>query len=61
MLGESNLPTGLHRKIRYPHPVWCTAWARWDTLVGREVLIARTRAAGELDNQALTHEVGAIY
>jgi hypothetical protein len=60
MRGESNLPAGLHRKIRYPHPVWGATGARGNTLVRREVLIASAGSAGKLDNEAFTHEVGAI-
>jgi hypothetical protein len=60
MIGESNLPAGLHRKICYPHPVWSATWAWGNTLMRREVLVAGARSAGELDNQALTHEVGAV-
>jgi hypothetical protein len=56
----SNLPAGLYRKVAYSHPEGSTsrAWSR--TLVGNKVLIA-TGAAGELDNQALAHEVRAIF
>ena len=60
MLGESNLPAGLHRKICYSHPIRSTTRARRDTLVGREVLIAGTGSAGELNDKALTHEVSTI-
>jgi hypothetical protein len=61
MIGESNLPAGLYRKIADSHPVWRTPRTRRDTLVGSEVLVAGARAAGELDNEALAHEVGTIY
>jgi hypothetical protein len=61
MRGEANLPAGLHGKIRYPHPVRSTAGTRRNTLIRREVLIACARSAGELDDEALTHEVGTIY
>jgi hypothetical protein len=60
MLGESNLPAGLHRKICYPHPVRSTTWSRRNTLVGREVLVAGAGSAGELNDEALTHEVSTI-
>jgi 2-hydroxychromene-2-carboxylate isomerase len=60
MRGESNLPAGLHGKVCYSHPVWSATWARGYALVGREVLIAGAGSAGELDDQALTHEIGAI-
>jgi hypothetical protein len=60
MLGESNLPAGLHRKICYPHPVWSATRARGNTLVRRKILVAGAGSAGKLDNEAFTHEVGAI-
>jgi hypothetical protein len=60
MIGESDLPAGLHRKIAYSHPERRTPGTRRDTLVGSEVLVAGTRAAGELDDEALAHEVGTI-
>jgi hypothetical protein len=60
MRGEANLPAGLHGKIRNPHPVGSTAGTRRNTLVRRKVLVARARSASELDNETLTHEVGAI-
>jgi hypothetical protein len=60
MLGESNLPAGLHRKICYPHPVWSATWTRRNALMGREVLVAGAGSAGKLDDEALTHEVRAI-
>jgi hypothetical protein len=61
MLGESNLPAGLYRKVCYPHPVRSATRAWGNTLVGSEILVAGAGAAGKLDDQALTHEVGAIY
>jgi hypothetical protein len=61
MCGEANLPAGLYRKVCYPHPVRSAPGTRGNTLVRREVLVAGTRAAGELDDQALAHEVRAIY
>ena len=59
-IGESNLPAGLHRKIANPHPKRSTARARRGALVGSKVLIA-TGSACELDDEALTHEVGTIW
>jgi hypothetical protein len=61
MIGESDLPAGLHRKICYSHPVWCAPGTRRNTLVGSEVLVTGTRAASELDDEALAHEVGTIF
>lgn len=58
-VGGANLPAGLHRKIGDPHPERSATWAGCRTLMGDKVLIA-AGTAGELDNQALTHEVGAI-
>lgn len=60
MIGESDLPAGLHRKICYSHPVWRTSRTWWDALVGSKVLVAGARAASELDNEALAHEIGTI-
>jgi hypothetical protein len=54
------LPAGLHRKIRYSHPVWCAPRTRGNALVGSEVLVTGTRAASELDDEALAHEVGTM-
>jgi hypothetical protein len=61
MIGESDLPAGLHRKICYSHPVWCAPRTRGNALVGREVLVAGARSTSELDNEALAHEVGTIF
>lgn len=58
-IGVSNLPAGLHRKIADPHPIRSTAGAGSGALVRSEILIA-TGSACELDDEALTHEVGAI-
>jgi hypothetical protein len=60
MIGESDLPAGFHRKIAYSHPERRASRTRRDALVGSEVLVAGARAAGELDNEALAHEVGPI-
>ena len=56
----SNLPAGLHRKVCYSHPVRSTTRTRRDTLVGSEVLVA-AGSARKLDDEALAHEVRAIY
>jgi hypothetical protein len=60
MRGGSNLPASLHGKICYSHPVWSTTGTRRNTLVRREVFIAGAGSAGKLDDETLTHEVGAI-
>jgi len=61
MIGESDLPAGLHRKICYSHPVWCAPRTRGNALMGSEVLVTGTRAASELDDEALAHEIGTIF
>jgi len=61
MRGGSNLPAGLYRKVCYPHPVRSATRAWRNALVGGEVLVTGARTASELDDQTLTHEVGAIY
>jgi hypothetical protein len=60
MIGESDLPAGLHRKIAYPHPERRAPRTRRNALVRSEVLVASAGAAGELDDETLAHEVGAI-
>lgn len=60
-IGESDLPASLYGKTRDSHPVWGTSGAWGHALVGHEILVARTRAPGELDNEAFAHEVGSIY
>jgi len=60
MIGESDLPAGLHRKICYSHPVWCAPRTRGNALMGSEVLVTGTRAASELDDEALAHEIGTM-
>lgn len=56
--GVTDLPTGLTWKSRYLHAVRSTPGARGGAFAGRK--LSSASATGELNCQALAHEVGSM-